>query len=299
MGRVALVLLLAVGCSHDWDGYAPLPGTTSEGVGGGPASTGVGAGSTTGAATGGDGGNASGASSAGGSAGNAGSGRGGSAGGGGSSGQGGSGGQAGSGGQGGGVVSSCPAGGVRDLVDDFDDGTIGAIWDAQFNGAVQATETGGELVLTMTPDPSTDIFGQLLSTSSYSFASCSAVVRAMADVPTPRYAGMLVVTGGPELDRLEISVAGGNMEFAYWIDGMPNYIGEIPYVPGKHVWWRIREDSGTTFWETSEDGTTFTVQEQAANPLPVASVKVALYAGAEPGMGAAGEVHFDDLNLPP
>lgn len=69
------------------------------------------------------------------------------------------------------------------------------------------------------------------------------------------------------------------------------------YDPAVHVWFRIREASGTVYWETSTDGTTWTAQRSKTTTLTLTSVEVSFmggYWGAEAGTTYAS---IDDFNL--
>lgn len=76
----------------------------------------------------------------------------------------------------------------------------------------------------------------------------------------------------------------------YWNDaalgGGDHQVFEIPYDPVAHRWWRIRESSGTCYWDTSPDGTNWTNQASAATPaIPLNNLyfdTIAIqYAGSE------------------
>jgi hypothetical protein len=60
--------------------------------------------------------------------------------------------------------------------------------------------------------------------------------------------------------------------------------------------WRIREQAGTIFWETSPDGATWTRRHSAPSSFDVSSLVVELAAGHySPGPGVPVVVHFDHL----
>lgn len=69
------------------------------------------------------------------------------------------------------------------------------------------------------------------------------------------------------------------------------------YDPDVHVWFRMRESSGTIYWETSIDGATWTTRRSKTTTLTLTSVRVILeggYYGAEAGTTFAT---IDDFNL--
>lgn len=69
------------------------------------------------------------------------------------------------------------------------------------------------------------------------------------------------------------------------------------YDPAVHVWFRIREEAGTLYWETSTDAVTWTVQRSKATTLDLTAIEVLMsggYWGAEAGTTFAT---VDDFNL--
>lgn len=106
----------------------------------------------------------------------------------------------------------------------------------------------------------------------------------------------------------------GNNDASIWIEGgrtlgnaatvyLRERVGGVnsdttfTYDPAVHVWFRIREASGTIYWETSTDGTSWTTQRSKTTTLSLTSVQVILeggYYGAEAGTTFAS---IDDFNL--
>jgi len=67
------------------------------------------------------------------------------------------------------------------------------------------------------------------------------------------------------------------------------------YDPNVHKWFRIRESGGTTFWDTSVDGITWTNRFSVANPIDLTDLSFSL------SLGTAAELstsfaYFDNVN---
>jgi hypothetical protein len=73
----------------------------------------------------------------------------------------------------------------------------------------------------------------------------------------------------------------------------------ITYDPVAHAWFRLREDAGTTYFETSPDATTWTTRRSVTTPgwLATDASTIALESHRDAGTNDFAE--FDDLNPPP
>jgi hypothetical protein len=73
----------------------------------------------------------------------------------------------------------------------------------------------------------------------------------------------------------------------------------ITYDPVAHAWFRLREDAGTTYFETSPDATTWTTRRSVTTPgwLAADASTIALESHRDAGTNDFAE--FDDLNPPP
>jgi hypothetical protein len=71
------------------------------------------------------------------------------------------------------------------------------------------------------------------------------------------------------------------------------------YDSAVHKWFRIRESAGTTYWDTSVDGTTWTNRANEANPIAVIDFVVDMLAGTWAAEVATATAKFDNYNNPP
>jgi hypothetical protein len=69
------------------------------------------------------------------------------------------------------------------------------------------------------------------------------------------------------------------------------------YDPAVHVWFRLREDAGTIYWETSVDGTTWTVRRSKTTTLTLTSVEVLMSGGYWDAEAGTTFATIDDFNL--
>ena len=73
----------------------------------------------------------------------------------------------------------------------------------------------------------------------------------------------------------------------------------LPYDPVAMAWIRVRKDSGTMYWDTSPDGTTWTNRRTLAGALNLGQVTVELSVGQWAAEATQSTGYFDNLNIVP
>lgn len=63
-----------------------------------------------------------------------------------------------------------------------------------------------------------------------------------------------------------------------------------------HKWLRIRESSGTTYWDTAPDGVTWTNRWSVANPITLTALQVAFSCGAWQSEASGSQMKIDNFN---
>ncbi|HYW09015.1 MAG TPA: vanadium-dependent haloperoxidase [Longimicrobium sp.] len=100
-------------------------------------------------------------------------------------------------------------------------------------------------------------------------------------------------------DKTAIVAGDGNLYFSQRVGGVYANLQVMPYDSYAHRWWRIREDAGNTFYETSPDGCGWTTLLAIADPFPLNSVILGFGSGTDTGDADPGTGVFDNLNVPP
>lgn len=95
----------------------------------------------------------------------------------------------------------------------------------------------------------------------------------------------------PSNAQVYMGVAEGKL-YAY---GKGRKLAERPYSDTQDRWWRLREESGSVFWDTSPDGETWTAMAQDLAPVDAAWVEVGF--GVE-SSGAAATARFATVTPP-
>jgi hypothetical protein len=106
---------------------------------------------------------------------------------------------------------------------------------------------------------------------------------------------VFAVKRGPG-DRVAFTVQNGIVSAEQMLDGGTAALNSLAYVPAGMRFLRIRELGGTTYFEYSADGVSYSMMTSAPNPIPMGEVYPELGAGS--GLESnAWVVTFDNFNL--
>jgi hypothetical protein len=83
------------------------------------------------------------------------------------------------------------------------------------------------------------------------------------------------------------------------VSGTPTNLASISFDSVNHKWFRIRESGGTTYWDTSVDGLTWTNRHSVANPIAVTALMLEVLIGTWQVEGSTTSAKFDNLNIFP
>jgi hypothetical protein len=194
------------------------------------------------------------------------------------------------------VGRACP---MSTFTDDFSEATTSPAWlytEADDSGAFAVAN--GTLTLSV---PANSI-GEALVMSSrcYDLAGSSLAVEAVEAAPGPEtvtVVGLLPV-GGPTL--LQFFMQDGLLAGFNHQSGTPVEVFETAYSPVQHRWWRMREQGGSVFFETSPDGLAWgTPHGSTSTPPNIGCVRPRLRLYVADTSQPAAETRFDNLNLTP
>lgn len=187
------------------------------------------------------------------------------------------------------------SGGIVVIDDNFNDNSIdGAKWDNGGSGQVVetnnqieiTTQTGANYFQLIAVDP------QPLINSSMAVEVKDAGNQALTTRQTILYA---------ELDtnnKVYLQIDQGNLSANYVVAGTPTYgAASVTYNSTTHRWLRLRELGGTTYWEYSADGDSWTTLYSLANPIALTAVYAGLQAGNYAGEASGSTSIFDNFSL--
>jgi hypothetical protein len=114
------------------------------------------------------------------------------------------------------------------------------------------------------------------------------------------YTQLLVLSSAPgNVIVFEIDTASNTVLMATRVGGFDQSSQTLGYDPDAHAWLRIREDSGTVYWETSPEGRTWTIRHSTTSPSWVSDTDIHIQLLAHRNAGTANFAEFDNVNITP
>lgn len=198
----------------------------------------------------------------------------------------------------GGTPSSVPFCPMETLVDDFEDPARARVWSESYESAhCSLDETDGELQISLDGEEGVDcgyVSSKAFDLSESSFAV--EVVELPTDVPS-HYAFFRSEIDWR--DGFDIVLVDTELRFESEVDSTTSIHAVVVYDPEVHRYWRIRGEGGDVVWETSPDGSDWTVHHRRAAPFPLSKLRAVLGAGNGETEPNAGVARFDNLNVGP
>lgn len=192
------------------------------------------------------------------------------------------------------------------LTDDFESTEMGGNWASYANGV---KNVGGRLRIPAKPDyPGAESNASWVLTGSHVAVEVNTVPSASGGTDVATSVIILSNTPGTNLTvqyRLTGFGVENKLEFLNFHDNFTDEASvAIEYDPEEHRWWRIREDAGTMYWETSRTGLpgTWQVQRTDVTPAWVISESGTLRLFIQSNRIGGGEEDYaelDNVNLTP
>jgi hypothetical protein len=189
---------------------------------------------------------------------------------------------------------------LSSLVDTFDDTPDYAVkWISSYNTSSIAS-VSDRLVISTTLN--TNYHG-LVSNGGYDLTSSYAQIEVIG-VGNQQLASF-------ESFPLNIYLSSDNTTGVFWyihsgiikaykkISGTSTILQSATYDASVHRWLRIRENNGTTYFETSPDGVTWTTFTSLANPITMTSLTLEISAGTYSTESTITSITLDNLNVLP
>lgn len=184
---------------------------------------------------------------------------------------------------------------IGELVDNFNDNSLDPLkWlTADGVGAV-TVETNGRM------EQSTGagaVFAYLRSRNRYSLIGGECVVELVsaADQFSDRYTQLTLGDVEALTERVTWRLNNGSLDAVSVVAALGTVQYSTAYDPVAHRWLRIRESAGTTYWDTSPDGATWTNRASLANSIRLTCLLVELKTG-QTGARPTGTSIWDNVN---
>jgi hypothetical protein len=179
------------------------------------------------------------------------------------------------------------------LKDDFDDGVFGTGWNApQVYSGASAQESSG--VLQLSPATTRTYIRSALV---YNFSEATVSVEVTETLSLIANADTcLILTDSASTRMISLCQSATNLHASYHTpSGTVTTIATVAYSSVNHRFWRLRNASGTTLWEFSADGITYSLLGSASIPFALDHLSIQLSA-AYWSSGNPGVAKFDNLN---
>jgi hypothetical protein len=187
---------------------------------------------------------------------------------------------------------------IGSLTDDFNDNSINtAKWGTYNAGTGTTVETGQQMVLTPQASTGGDE-NQLYSIENYDLTGSQVSIKVIS-VCSGNMSSFLFV--GPDgNNRIRFDVYGGYLSLNKIVANTYTQLGSsVAYSSSTHVYWRIRELSGTIYGDWSTDGTNWTNMGSTANPWAVTSCKAWVVTYEDNVIASPGTFTIDNFNVIP
>jgi hypothetical protein len=186
------------------------------------------------------------------------------------------------------------------LVDTFNDDTIDTMkWTAYAAPAPTAErirETNGRIEIQ--PASGATGYSGLGANTPVDLTGSQLVVELVQALPA-RVAGEAYLTASKDGSNwINLAVWDGVIGVTRKVAGTLSHPRTLPYVPERHRWLRLREEAGTTYWETSPDGDAWEVLYSQANPFILTALMADFGAGIWDPTPSPGTAIFDNFNVP-
>lgn len=107
-------------------------------------------------------------------------------------------------------------------------------------------------------------------------------------------------SGGTNALQIFMQYSGGAFQVRSYkkVSGASTQVATETYNTARHRWFRIREASGTTYWEYSSNGRTWITMYSEANPITVTALRYGIMLGTWQAEATQAKAYFDNFNLP-
>lgn len=184
------------------------------------------------------------------------------------------------------------------LQDRFDSTIDATKWSSFHTGTSSIAQTNGMVVAT--PPNTTagsnyagyDSVGTFDLTANYMVVEIPNMVNVATNAQT--YTALILDSN----NKLQFIQQNGSLKAQKIVAGVTTTLVTLTYNSTSHQWWRIRENNGVIFFDTSNNGYSWTLAASTANPFVVTALSVELAAGTFQSETSPGFTNFDNFNFP-
>jgi hypothetical protein len=184
------------------------------------------------------------------------------------------------------------------LRDDFENNVIDPLWAASTSGSATAAETGAQARFTLPSSTAGSHDARYTSTGSYDLTgdSCFITIGTMVATGVAATAYFQLTQGGGSGNALQWMQLSNTLKAQTVVAGVATDRYSVTWSASTYKYLRIRESGGTTFFDSSTNGTSWTNRASIANPIAVTALSVVF--GAVCGnVASPGSFRLDEFNV--
>lgn len=186
---------------------------------------------------------------------------------------------------------------IRTLVDPFNQGTLNTgLWTQNTAGSatISYDATGATVTFPSASTSSTD--GDIFSNINYDLTGAYASLHVITVPSSLTNADATLKLVLDVNNSLNWQYESGILYAQKFIAGSLTNAFSVTYSSSTHAYWRIRESGGTTFWDTSADGKSWTNRYSVANPFAVNNLSVKIAGTCYEAESNPGTFKWNDFN---
>jgi hypothetical protein len=188
----------------------------------------------------------------------------------------------------------CPA---AALTADFAAGLPSPEWHGYSVGGATFAASQGALVLA--PVPSATSSASFLAQRGRDLTGAWFAVEVL-ETTNPRTTASTWLQAADERGaRATITEQNGRLHFSDIGPGSTTELASVAYDPAVHRWWRLREQQGMLFWETSPNGSAWTVHWSEPSPITIRPAFAGMGVASASGIASPGQARFATFNRTP
>jgi hypothetical protein len=184
------------------------------------------------------------------------------------------------------------------LADDFSATSTSSQWNPFIPSPMTVVQTGGQLVITLAANTAASRYGGYVAAANYDMREHCVYVTCVSP-PSQSASTEVDFTLKSGTNNYTGYALVSNQVQAFNLFGSTNTtLASDAYNPAMPIVMRLRETGGTLYFEYSLDGTSFTTQFSAADPVPMDVVAPLIQAGTFGSTANPGTAVFDNFDLP-
>jgi hypothetical protein len=158
---------------------------------------------------------------------------------------------------------------IATLIDNFAVNDLATVW----NGSSAGVSIGG----LQASVPCVASYDALFSTTTYDLTGSSVFCQAVPSQGADREGFLEADVDGS--NYVQMGYSAGTLFAKIETAGSATFTQSTTYDPVAHAWWRIREATGTIFFDTAPDGHTWTNRWSSAYTITITAVSAAFVSG--------------------